>query len=312
MTEYVLSNGVTRGKFRSFLKARDIFIHDGKALRRVRVSVPLQLSAAAAAVSTLCWSIFATASLATAEPADATVARMEQQVEAMQADVAVIKSQVQQRYEMTSSELKKLGIDPRRVQAGGKGGPFEAVEPLKTGDSNFKALFTSWKKLDMLEQGTIAIPSLKPVKNASFTSGFGVRADPFQGRAAMHGGIDLAGPLGTEIFATADGVVGRSQWVGGYGNLIELDHGKGIQTRYGHLSRALVSPGQHVKRGDLIARMGSTGRSTGSHLHYEVRIDGKAVNPIPFMQSSDYLVSVQARAAAATRTALGGPTAGSK
>lgn len=317
MTAYALNNVASRGKFRSLLKARDIFIHDGTALRRVRVSVPLQLSAAAAAFSTLCWSVFATAQLATVQPStqSADVARMVSEMQAMQADVVAIKQQVQVRYETTSTELKKLGIDPSRVQGAsyeGKGGPFEAVQPLKAADPNFRALFTSWKKLDQLEQGTIAIPSLKPVANASFTSGFGVRSDPFQGRAAMHGGIDLAGPIGTPIYATADGIVGRSAWAGGYGNLIELDHGKGIQTRYGHLSKALVSAGQRVKRGDLIARMGSTGRSTGSHLHYEVRIDGKAVNPIPFMQSNDYLQSVQARAAAATRVAVGGPNSGAK
>jgi murein DD-endopeptidase MepM/ murein hydrolase activator NlpD len=310
MTNYVLSAGVTQKSFYSFLKPRDIFIHDGKKLRRIGVGA--QLFALAAIISILCGSIFATATITTAKltvnGAEAEVARMEQQVRAMQADVAAIKSQVQQRYRITSSEIRKLGIDPRRVQGGaqGVGGPFEAVEPLKTKDSSFKELFTSWKKLDQLEQGTIAIPSLKPVRDASFTSGFGVRADPFQRRAAMHAGIDLAGPLGTAVYATADGYVGRSEWAGGYGNLVELEHGKGIQTRYGHLSKSLVTPGQRVKRGDLIALMGSTGRSTGSHLHYEVRIDGKAVNPIPFIQSSDYLVSVQARAASA-RVAIGGP-----
>lgn len=309
MTGFVLSNDASGGKFRSLLKAREIFLHDGQTLRRIRVSVPLQLSAAAAVLSTLCWSIFATAQLATVQPSSET-ARIEQQVRAMQADVAVIKAQVQQRYQVTAHEVRRLGLDPKRFQ--GVGGPFEAIQPLKAADPNFKALFTSWKSLDQLEQGTIAIPSLKPVKNASFTSGFGVRSDPFQGRAAMHGGIDLAGPVGTPIYATADGVVGRSAWAGGYGNLVEINHGKGIQTRYAHLSKSLVSAGQRVKRGDLIARMGSTGRSTGSHLHYEVRIDGKAVNPVPFLQSNDYLQSVQARAGVATRTALGGPASGSK
>ena len=115
-----------------------------------------------------------------------------------------------------------------------------------------------------------------------------------------------AGPSGTPIYATADGVVDRAEWANGYGNLVELDHGKGIQTRYGHLSKILVRPNTRVKRGDLIALMGSTGRSTGSHLHYEVRIDGHAVNPVPFLQSSDYLIAVQRRAAA-TQIALGGP-----
>ena len=311
MTEFTMDNGGHRGKFRNLLRARDIFLHDGKTLRRIRVSVPLQLSAAAAALSTLCWSVFATAQLATAQPApvSADTARVQQQVEAMQAEVAAIRQQVQARYQFTAQEVRRLGLDPARVAHTGKGGPFEAVQPLKAADPNFKALFTSWKSLDQLEQGTISIPSLKPVANASFTSGFGTRSDPFQGRAAMHAGIDLAGPVGTSIYATADGVVGRSEWSGGYGNLVEINHGKGIQTRYGHLSSSLVRAGQRVKRGDLIARMGSTGRSTGSHLHYEVRIDGKPVNPVPFMQSSNYLQSVQARAAIASKTAVGGPTA---
>ena len=163
----------------------------------------------------------------------------------------------------------------------------------------------------MLEQGTVAIPSALPLQQAfNFTSSFGVRSDPFKGRAAMHPGVDLAGPVGTPIYATADGMVDRAEWNnGGYGNLVEIDHGHGIQTRYGHLTRYIVSAGEHVKRGQLIAYMGSTGRSTGSHLHYEVRLDGKAVNPIPFMQSSDFLQSVQRRAAAATSAAVavGGP-----
>ena len=130
----------------------------------------------------------------------------------------------------------------------------------------------------------------------------------------MHAGIDLAGPFGTPIYATADGTIRRAGWnSGGYGNLIEVDHGRGIETRYGHLSAILVQPGQQVKRGQLIGRMGSTGRSTGSHLHYEVRIDGRAVNPIPFMKSTDYLVAMQKNAGSHSMDpiALGGPN-GSK
>ncbi|HEV2078273.1 MAG TPA: M23 family metallopeptidase [Allosphingosinicella sp.] len=311
MTEFVMDNGAARGKFRNLLKARDIFLHDGTTLRRLRVSVPVQLSAAAAALSTLCWSIFATAQLATVQPSTDT-AQVSRQVQAMRAEVAAIKQQVQARYQFTAQEVRRLGLDPKRVAYTGKGGPYEAFQPATAADPTFKALFASWKSLDQLEQGTISIPSLKPVEGASFTSGFGSRTDPFQGRTAMHAGIDLAGPVGTPIYATADGVVQRSEWAGGYGNLVELDHGKGIQTRYGHLSTSLVSAGQRVKRGDLIARMGSTGRSTGSHLHYEVRIDGKPVNPVPFMQSNDYLQSVQARAAMVGHVALGGPTGASK
>jgi murein DD-endopeptidase MepM/ murein hydrolase activator NlpD len=294
--------------FRNLFRPRDIFFHDGASLRRVRIGSGPQLFAAAAAVLTLLWSIVATAQLATVQtaPAPAEIARMEREVQAMQADVAAIKAAAQQRFQFTANEVRRLGIDPSRLKAqGGVGGPYEAVDPARAADPSFKAMFNSWKQLDQLEQGTIAIPSAEPVKGVAFTSSFGVRSDPFRGTRAMHAGIDLAGPVGTPIYATADGVVGRSEYhSGGYGNLIELNHGRGIQTRYGHLSRSNVSAGQRVKRGDVIGLMGSTGRSTGSHLHYEVRIDGKAVNPVPFMQASNYLQSVQRRASA---VAVGGP-----
>ena len=299
-------------KFRNFFKPRDIFFHDGKSLRRIHVGSGVQFGAAFTFGLTLFWSVFAAAQLASvaAAPTYADIARMERQVETMQADVAAIKQVAQDRYRLTANEVKRLGLDPSRLQVrGGIGGPFEEAQPqpVRAADPNFKALFLSWKKLEQLEQGTIAIPSTEPVRGTTFTSGFGVRSDPFRGRAAMHAGIDLSGPIGTPIYATADGLVGRSEWVSGYGNLVELDHGRGIQTRYGHLSRSMVAAGQRVKRGDVIALMGSTGRSTGSHLHYEVRIDGKAVNPVPFMQSSAYLQQVQRRAAA--QVALGGPAA---
>jgi murein DD-endopeptidase MepM/ murein hydrolase activator NlpD len=303
-------NAEGTGKFRNLFRQRDIFFHDGKALRRFSVSARIQVAAALAALFLVLWSVFAAAQLAAAPASPAKVAEMQRQVEAMEADVALIKEVAQQRYQLTAREVKKLGIDPNRFT--GTGGPFEAVEPLKAADPKFKQLFMSWKKLDQIERGTIAIPSTEPVKGSSFTSGYGVRSDPFRGRAAMHAGIDLAGPLGTAIYATADGYVGRSEWANGYGNLIELNHGRGIQTRYGHLTRSVVGAGQHVKRGQLIGYMGSTGRSTGSHLHYEVRIDGKAVNPVPFMQSNDYLLAVQRRAAAATQVAMGGPSEAGK
>jgi murein DD-endopeptidase MepM/ murein hydrolase activator NlpD len=296
--------------FRTMFKPRDIFLHDGKALRRVRVGSGVQAAAAFAAILVLLWSVFAAAQLATAGTASsADVARMERELAAMEADVAVIKEAAQRRFQLTASEVRRLGLDPSRMQTG-VGGPFEAVETVRAADPAFKALFNSWTKLDRLEQGTVAIPSTEPVRGTNFTSGYGVRSDPFKGRAAMHAGIDLAGPIGTPIYATADGIVQRSEYNnGGYGNLVELDHGHGIQTRYGHLSKSMVAAGQRVKRGDMIALMGSTGRSTGSHLHYEVRIDGKAVNPVPFLQSTSYLQSVQQRAAAATRIAIGGPAA---
>ncbi|MFC3581748.1 M23 family metallopeptidase [Sphingomonas hylomeconis] len=220
----------------------------------------------------------------------------------------------EQRLAMTVKHVRGLGIAPSRVAARvpAMGGPFEAADAATTtteaqADLQFRSLFMTWKKLDSLEQGVIAIPSVQPVEHMSFTSNFGVRSDPFRGTAAMHAGVDIPGPVGTPIYATADGTIGRAERSGGYGNLVEINHGKGIQTRYGHLSKILVAPMARVKRGQLIALMGSTGRSTGPHLHYEVRIDGHAVSPVPFLQTADYLAGVQDRAARMTPVAIGGP-----
>jgi murein DD-endopeptidase MepM/ murein hydrolase activator NlpD len=185
----------------------------------------------------------------------------------------------------------------------------EAQADLKA-DAQFRTLFQSWKKLDTLQPGGgIAIPSVQPVQRLQFTSNFGIRSDPFRGTAAMHAGVDIPGPIGTPIYATADGIVDRAARQGGYGNLVEINHGKGIATRYGHLSKILVADGTRVTRGQLIALMGSTGRSTGSHLHYEVRIDGHAVNPIPFLTTADYLLASQDRAVHVIPVSTEGPAA---
>lgn len=200
----------------------------------------------------------------------------------------------------SSSDVLKID------QAGNAQISAEVNKTLASGDQKFRALFNSWKRTDDVGQGVIAIPSARPVQNFSFTSGFGVRSDPFRHSAAMHAGIDLAGPVGTPVYATADGIVSYAGWMHGYGNLVEIEHGKAIETRYGHLSKLLVKPNTRVKRGQLIALMGSTGRSTGSHLHYEVRLDGRAVNPVPYLQATDYLVAMQKRTTD-SQVALGGP-----
>lgn len=199
----------------------------------------------------------------------------------------------------------------------GEGGPYQPVQAGavdQRADAQFRSLFVSWKKLDTQVQPetAIAVPSRQPVENVALSSSFGVRSDPFRGTAAMHAGVDIPGPVGTPVYATADGVVGRAERAGGYGNLVELEHGKGLQTRYGHLSKLLVEPNTRVTRGQLIGLMGSTGRSTGSHLHYEVRIDGRAVNPMPFLQNGDAMLARphDAPAPAQTAGAAVGITAG--
>jgi len=236
-------------------------------------------------------------------------------VDGLQAAIAdQTRAAARQRYRETAGALRRLGINPARFHAvaGAIGGPYEPVAAADNADPRFRELFTTWRQLDQLQQGVAAIPSARPLRdNVAFTSGYGIRSDPFRGRAAMHAGIDLAGPLGTPIHATADGIVGRAEYNnGGYGNLVEINHGQGIQTRYGHLSRSVARPGQRVRRGELIGYMGSTGRSTGSHLHYEVRIDGRAVNPLPFMQQASALASLRSRSGLTAPVAIGGPTTG--
>jgi murein DD-endopeptidase MepM/ murein hydrolase activator NlpD len=250
----------------------------------------------------------------------ADIAKMFSQLDYDQAKMAsVVRTATEARYRNTAQMLAKLGISPNRLNAQsmrGVGGPYEPLPATSTApitltkkaDPQFRELFNSWRRLDQLQGGIVAIPSAQPVQAMSLTSNFGVRIDPFRGGRAMHAGVDIPGPYATPIYATADAVVGRTGWIGGYGNLIELEHGKGIQTRYGHLSSILVGPGKRIKRGDLIGLMGSTGRSTGNHLHYEVRIDGRAVNPTPFLQTNNYLQAMQRRA---TGVAMGGPVEGS-
>lgn len=123
----------------------------------------------------------------------------------------------------------------------------------------------------------------KPVRNGYISSYYGGRADPFSGRASRHLGIDFAGKAGSAVVATGAGIVVDARYHRDYGHLIEIDHGNGLRTRYGHNQALLVKAGELVSRGQVIARMGSTGRSTGNHLHYEVLRDGKQVNPLKYV-----------------------------
>ena len=280
----------------TLFRDRDLFVHDGTKLRRMRLSWRAQGLFAMALGLLIAFSVFSLVRfLAPAAPTVTAQIPVEMVRLAAATEQRVI--QIEQRQQLLAAMLAGEEIDKdvlRRLvaaPAAGQGGPYEAAGG---GDATFKQLFSSWKKLDNISSAAIAVPSDKPVKTAAFTSGYGIRSDPFRGGAARHAGIDLAAPIGTPIYATADGTVTEASWnSGGYGNLIKLDHGRGIETRYAHLSSMLVRPGQRVTRGQQIGRMGSTGRSTGSHLHYEVRIDGRAVNPIPFMKSTDYLLAMQ-------------------
>lgn len=128
--------------------------------------------------------------------------------------------------------------------------------------------------------GSGMLPSRLPVSAVALTSGFGMRTHPLLDVRRLHAGVDLAAPVGSPIVAPSDGTVRVASWHGGYGMFVEVDHGGGIQTRYGHMSRLNVVPGQRVHAGDLLGLVGSTGLSTGPHLHYEVRVNGQPVNPL--------------------------------
>ncbi|QDP19839.1 M23 family metallopeptidase [Sphingomonas xanthus] len=302
-------------------RTRDLFFHDGNHLRRLRLSAPVQLVMLSLMALVLAWSAYSTVRLFTVQPVVVSAAAPSTDIARLAAATEAKVRELEHRQQILAAMLAGEDVKPEAIAelgyalapAGAKGGPFEASSQA---DPTFKSLFTSWKKLDNLADGAIAVPSDKPVKTAEFTSGYGIRSDPFRGGAAKHAGIDLAAPIGTPIYATADGVVREAAYnSGGYGNLIKIEHGRGIETRYAHLSSMTVRQGQRVSRGQLIGRMGSTGRSTGSHLHYEVRIDGRAVNPIPFMKSNEYLLAMQKNGAgvhAMDAVALGGPTGGKR
>jgi murein DD-endopeptidase MepM/ murein hydrolase activator NlpD len=147
--------------------------------------------------------------------------------------------------------------------------------------------------LDRLTRALAAVPVRKPVPGEiDTTSGFGMRVDPFLHIPAMHTGLDFRGETGEAIRATAAGTVIHTGWSGGYGKMVEIDHGNGLSTRYGHLSSIDVDVGQNVRSGQVVGRMGSTGRSTGPHLHYETRIDGEAVDPQRFLRAGLRLAGV--------------------
>ena len=177
--------------------------------------------------------------------------------------------------------------------------------PTQRDDSEAYAIFQAWKRLDtgLTANIGIAIPSRRPIEQMSLSSSYGMRVHPITGKLARHNGVDIPAPYGTPIYATADGIVGRAQRLGGYGNYVEIEHGNAIETRYGHMSSFVVQPGQQVKKGDVIGYVGSTGRSTGNHLYYEVRIDGEPVNPMPFVRSDSMTIA----ALTGDKLAMGGP-----
>lgn len=191
--------------------------------------------------------------------------------------------------------LRKLDLDPREMITATRaevesamGGPLQVLTTSADGslDPRFERLGLSLARMASLELALEGIPQVVPAADQRITSAYGYRRDPFTGGGAMHNGIDFKGAYGSAIFAAATGEVTFAGWKGGYGRTIEITHPNGIVTRYAHLARIDVTVGQPVDAGDTIGGLGSSGRSTGPHLHFEVRINGRAVNPRPFLESA--------------------------
>ncbi len=192
---------------------------------------------------------------------------------------------------MAETAMRKLGLNPALMlvsldDRSAMGGPLIALFPgrKEAFDPRFRRLGASLARMDALQRGLLGIPQVIPAAGTHISSGFGYRSDPFVGSPAFHAGLDFKGPIGAPIFAAANG---RVVFVGpraGYGNCVEIDHGNGLRTRYAHMSAFRSTVGQPVVAGQLIGAVGSTGRSTGPHLHFEVRLNGQPINPRPFLE----------------------------
>jgi murein DD-endopeptidase MepM/ murein hydrolase activator NlpD len=164
------------------------------------------------------------------------------------------------------------------------GGPLIPLDSSMVFDSKVKELDEALDALDRLKTEARRLPLANPAPGRSVTSPFGVRTDPLLGTAALHSGMDFRAPTGMPAKVTAPGVVVRAGWNGGYGRMVEVDHGNGFATRYGHLSKISVTVGKKLNAGDVIGKTGSSGRSTGPHLHYEIRHNGEAIDPLRFLR----------------------------
>lgn len=172
---------------------------------------------------------------------------------------------------------------------GPKGGPFVPYRSTDLMNDEQKEAVKEVEQMMQLNAILEQMPLAKPIDTDEISSIFGRRVDPFTHRLAQHLGVDFSGPVGAKVYATADGTVTYTGYRGAYGNLVEVDHGLGIATRYGHLSRILVEEGDKVTKGQLVAIQGSTGRSTGNHLHYEVRFNNRALNPMKFLKAGEHV-----------------------
>ncbi|KPL69044.1 peptidase M23 [Erythrobacter sp. SG61-1L] len=211
-----------------------------------------------------------------------------------------------QRSARAAAAMRKLGLNPEamlRSAQRAQGGPLELLSTRRGGgmDPRFERMGLSLARMEALEDSLQGIPQYLPAAEWSISSGFGYRRDPFTGHGAMHAGLDFRAGYGSPIHAAAKGRVSFVGQKAGYGRVVEISHGNGLMTRYAHMSAFRTRVGQQVAAGDVIGAIGSSGRSTGPHLHFEVRINDRAVNPRPFLEAAPHVLE-EARGTAAARS----------
>ncbi|MFE3837009.1 DUF5930 domain-containing protein [Pseudogemmobacter sonorensis] len=240
--------------------------------------------------------------IAEATRAELIAAEQDRRTEKLRNDAIFAK--LEEAVEVSIGPLDKMfrdaGLNPSDLIAtvrrgySGSGGPLSPISASTMGgaltpeEARANAILKAMEEMDLYRIAAFMAPFDSPIKAGGIrmTSGFGTRNDPFGAGRRRHEGQDYAGPYGTPILSTADGVVTFAGWQSGYGRLVKIQHAFGIETRYAHMSQIRVQVGQKVSRGDRIGDMGNSGRSTGTHLHYEVRIGGTAVNPMNFIRAA--------------------------
>ena len=223
-----------------------------------------------------------------------TIARLQASLDRIEQRQAATLNSLEENYDFKARRIRgvlaELGVDVGKGAANGVGGPFVPARLPGVGVNGFEnqlhRISLARAHINRLTRTLGSVPVRRPIDgDIDLASPFGVRTDPFNGSPAMHTGLDLHGETGEAVRATADGTVTSAGWSGGYGKVIDVDHGNGLSTRYGHLSAIDVHVGQTVRTGQIIGRVGSTGRSTGPHLHYETRVRGEAVDPQKFLRA---------------------------
>ena len=279
-----------------------IFVPHARAkFRKLKVSHRLLFSVISLVTSSLCLSTFFSVQYFTSLSQTHELTKLRSENRELQSaneqfskSVEALRTQLHTVEDSTRKLAIIAGINTLdETSQGGVGG----MRPSDLGDNPYrddldKMSFRSQrlaKDLGVVQQKLVeqveilsSTPSIAPVRGI-LTDGFGGRQDPFTGEPGTHNAVDISSAIGQAVHAPADGIVVKSEWANGYGNVVYISHGNGYSTRYGHLSGFAVQPGQHVKRGDIIGYVGSTGRSTGPHLHYEVRLNNNPVNPLEYI-----------------------------